>query len=431
MSKIWLLVGLGGAVAASAVEQDDLLASKPVIQLERPQALPTARPEDVGMSSQRLRRISTAMQRHIDSGRIQGAVTAVARRGKVVHFETHGLMDVDSHRAMEADAIFRMASSTKPILGVATLMLVEEGLLRPRDPVSKYIPEFKAMQVAVLNEPQDQDISPVRVNRRDPPAHRLVPANREITIHDLLTHTSGLASGGLGSALSKRPRRDSNATLATEVPKYAQYVLDFQPGSRWSYSPGVGLNVVARIVEIVSGTAFNHFVHDRIFEPLGMQDTHFNVPDHKTSRRVVIRNRSNWSRRPPTTFFSASGGLSSTAEDYLRFEQMLVGGGQLFGRQLLSPRTVRMLGSNHLGDLYRSFSRNQNGMGYGYTVAVVIDPIIAGSRRSAGAFGWGGAFGTQSCTDPVEELAAVLMLQQPYSPAQYDFGNAVQQAIID
>ncbi|MEE3183601.1 MAG: serine hydrolase domain-containing protein, partial [Pseudomonadota bacterium] len=209
------------------------------------------------------------------------------------------------------------------------------------------------------------------------------------------------------------------------------YVLDFQPGSRWSYSPGVGLNVVARIVEIVSGTAFNHFVRDRIFKPLGMQDTHFNVPDHKASRRVVIHNRSNWSRRPPTTFFSASGGLSSTAEDYLRFEQMLVGGGQLFGRQLLSPRTVRTLGSNHLGDLYRSFSRNQKGMGYGYTVAVVIDPIIAGSRRSAGAFGWGGAFGTQSWTDPDEELAAVLMLQQPYGPAQYDFGNAVQQAIID
>jgi CubicO group peptidase (beta-lactamase class C family) len=324
-----------------------------------------------------------------------------------------------------------MASSTKPVLGVATLMLVEEGLLRPRDPVSKYIPEFKEMSVAVLNEPQDQDVSPFRVNRRDPPAHRLVPASREITIHDLLTHTSGLASGGLGSAVSNRPPRDSNPTLASEVPKYAKYVLDFQPGSRWSYSPGVGLNVVARIVEIVSGTTFNDFVHNRIFEPLGMRDTHFNVPDHKWSRRVVIQNRTSRLRRPPTTFFSASGGLSSTAEDYLRFEQMLVGGGQLFEHRLLSPRTVRILGSNHVGDLYRSFSRNQNGMGYGYTVAVVTDPIASSSRRSAGAFGWGGAFGTQSWTDPTEELAAVLMLQQPYRPAQYDFGNAVQQAIID
>ncbi|SVB82401.1 uncharacterized protein METZ01_LOCUS235255, partial [marine metagenome] len=217
MRKFWLIIVLVWAATAPGVEQVDSLASKSVAKLERPQALTRARPEDVGMSSQRLLRIATAMQRHIDSGRIQGAVTAVARRGKVVHFETHGLMDVDNDRAMEADAIFRMASSTKPILGVATLMLVEEGLLRPRDPVSKYIPEFKAMQVAVLNEPQDQDISPVRVNRRDPPAHRLVPANREITIHDLLTHTSGLASGGLGSAISKRPRRDSNATLATEV----------------------------------------------------------------------------------------------------------------------------------------------------------------------------------------------------------------------
>lgn len=431
MDKIWLVVALSGCVAASGLEKDDALEPDTIRQLERSTVLPTARPEDVGMSSNRLQRISTAMQRHIDSGRIQGAVTAVARRGKVIHFETHGLMDVDNQRAMEADAIFRMASSTKPILGVATLMLVEEGLLRPRDPVSKYIPEFKEMQVAVLKEPGDEDISPVRVNRRDPPLHRLVPASREITVHDLLTHTSGLASGGLGSAVSKRPGRDSSPTLASEVPKYAQYILDFQPGSRWSYSPGVGLNVVARIVEIVSGTPFNEFLHTRIFEPLGMKDTHFNVPDHKSSRRVVIRNRSNWTRRPSTTFFSAGGGLSSTAEDYLRFEQMLVGGGQLFEQRLLSPRTVRILGSNHIGDLYRSFSRNQNGMGYGYTVAVVIDPITSGSRRSAGAFGWGGAFGTQSWTDPAEEITAVLMLQQPYGPAQYDFGNAIQQAIID
>jgi CubicO group peptidase (beta-lactamase class C family) len=395
--------------------------------------IPTAKPESVGMSSERLQRVNVAMQRHIDAGNIQGAVTVVARRGKVVHFVTHGLMDVEDDRAMERDAIFRMASSTKPLLGVATMMMIEEGLLRPSDRVSKYIPEFANMQVAVLKEPANEDISPYTVQRNNIPAHRLVPAAREITIQDLLTHTSGLASGGLGTALAPRRQRDPGSTLASVVPSYAEYALDFQPGSQWKYSPGVGLNVVARIVEIVSGTPFDQFLQQRIFAPLGTQNSYFNVPPNKQSKRVNIVGRDMSARddRPPTKFFSASGGLSSTAEDYLRFEQMLVNGGELFGNRLLSPRSVRMMSSNHLGDLYRGFSRQQEGMGYGYTVAVVVDPIAAKSRRSAGAFGWGGAFGTQSWTDPAEDLTAVIMLQQPFGPAQYDFGNAVQQAIIE
>ncbi|MDP6652406.1 MAG: serine hydrolase domain-containing protein [Gammaproteobacteria bacterium] len=395
--------------------------------------IPTATAEDVGMSSERLQRINTVMQRHMDAGDIQGAVTAVARRGKLVHFETHGLMDVDNNRPMREDSIFIMMSSTKPLLGVAAMMMIEEGLIRPEDPVSKYIPEFAEMQVAVLKERVDENISPYQIDPENIPEHRLIPAHREITIHDLLTHTSGLASSGLGTAIQERRQRGADATLENQMPVYASYALDFQPGSRWAYSPGVGLDVMARIVEIVSGKPFDEFIGERILEPLDMNSTYFNVPPEYQNRRVVIADRdmSRFFDRPPTKYFSASGGLSSTAEDYLKFEQMLVNGGELFGNRLLSPRSVRMMGSNQIGDLYRGFSRNQEGMGFGYTVGVTVDPITSNARRSGGAFGWGGAFGTRSWTDPEEELTAVLFLQQPHGPTQYDFENAVQQAITE
>ena len=391
--------------------------------------IPTAEAESVGMSTERLQRIDTAMQRHIDAGDIQGAVTAVARRGKVVHFKAHGLMDVEAEQPMAEDAIFIMMSSTKPVLGVAALMMIEEGLIRPSDPVEKYIPEFADMQVAVLAEPADEDVSPFQVDRENPPAHRLVAAETPITIQHLLTHTSGLASGGLGSLVSGA--QAERTTLADYIPTLGDMVLDFQPGSRWTYSGGTGLDVVARIVEIVSGVPYDEFVQTRILDPLDMTDTHYNLPSAKESRRVAIAGRdlSRWMGE--TTYFSGSYGLSSTAKDYLHFEQMLLNGGELFGHRLLSPRSVAMMGSDHLDGLYRGFTQTAKGQGFGYTVSVVLDPIAADSRRSAGAFGWGGAFGTRSWTDPVEELVGVIMLQQPYGPAQYDFENAVRQAIID
>ena len=260
-----------------------------------------------------------------------------------------------------------------------------------------------------------------------------MPAQREITIHDLLTHTSGLSSGGLGTATSERPKRDGDSTLASIIPQYGSYALDFQPGAHWTYSPGVGLDVVSHILEIVSGKPFDEIIDERILQPLGMDNTYFNVPAEYKSLRVNIKDRDmlRFLDRPPTKYFSASGGLTSSAEDYLRFEQMLLNGGELFGNRLLSPRSVRMMSSNQIGDLYKSFSRQQEGMDFGYTVAVTLDPITSNARRSAGAFGWGGAFGTRSWTDPEEELTAVIMLQQAYGPAQYDFENAVQQAIVE
>ena len=389
--------------------------------------------EDVGMSSERLERINQAMQRHIDAGNIQGAVTVVARRGKLVHFQSHGLMDVPNNRPMTDDNVFIMMSSTKPVLGVAAMMMIEEGLIRPTDPVSKWIPEFENIEVAVLADPYDENISPMRIDRENLPEYRLVPAHRQITVHDILTHTSGLASSGLGSAISTQADRSPGATLANTVPKYGSYALDFQPGTRWQYSGGTALDVVARIIEIESGLPFDQFVKERIFEPLGMNNTWWNVPEEYADRRVVISDRdmAPFFDVPDTTYFSGSYGFNSTAADYLRFEQMLVNGGELFGNRLLSPRTVRMMGSNQAGDLYEGIRRNVRGQGFGYTVAVVEDPIVSNTRRSSGAFGWGGAFGTRSYTDPAEELTAVIMLQQPYGPAQSDFENAVQQAIID
>ena len=393
--------------------------------------------EEVGMSTQRLERINAAMQRHIEAGTIQGAVTAVARRGKLVHFETHGLMSVPSNRPMQDDSLFIMMSSTKPVLGVAAMMLVEEGLIRPTDPISKWVPEFAEMQVAVLRDPVDENISPTSIDPRNLPAHRLVPAAREIKVHDILTHTSGLASGGLGSVLSRASigGLDNRESLAKNVPEYGNVILDFQPGSRWQYSAATALDVIARIIEIESGMPFDQFVKERIFEPLGMNDTFWNVPEEYRGRLIEVVGADT---APParavlydtshSSYFSGSYGLKSTAGDYLRFEQMLVNGGELFGSRLLSPRTVRMMSSNQTKDLFSSI---REGQGFGYTVATSENPIVANQRRTQGAFGWGGALGTRSWSDPEEELTAIIMLQQPVPEVQSDFENAVQQAIID
>lgn len=219
------------------------------------------------------------------------------------------------------------------------------------------------------------------------------------------------------------------------MPEYGNIVLDFQPGSRWQYSPATALDVIARIIEIESGIPFDEFVRTRIFEPLGMTSTYWNVPEEHQDRLIEIVGAD---KAPPlaatlydtshSTYFSGSYGLKSTAGDYLRFEQMLVNGGELFGNRLLSPRTVRMMSSNQTKEL---FSNTAEGRGFGYTVAISENPIAANQRRTQGAFGWGGALGTRSWSDPEEDLTAVILIQQPVSQVQGDFENAVQQAIID
>lgn len=395
--------------------------------------------DEVGMSADQLIRINEVMQGHIDAGTIQGAVTGVARRGKIVHLESHGFMDVAGGKPMQEDALFIMMSSTKPVLGVAAMMLIEEGSIRPNDPVSKWIPEFAEMQVAVLREPADEDISPAFVLPTNVPEYRLVPAEREITVHDILTHTSGLASSGLGSAISEDAIAwlDTRTTLATNVPKYGDIVLDFQPGDRWRYSAATALDVIARIIEIESGLSFDEFVQQRIFDPLGMKDTWWNVPEEHADRLIDIVDSD--AATPPnsaiydtshSTYFGGSYGLKSTADDYLRFEQMLVNGGELFGNRLLSPETVSLMSSNKVGDLFSNIP-GVNGQGFGYTVATTEDPIASKQGRSKGAFGWTGALGTRSWSDPAEELTAVIMIQQPDLTVVRDFEHAVQQAIVD
>lgn len=399
--------------------------------------LPTVKPEKVGMSSERLQRIDAAMARHIQAGTITGAVTAVARRGQIVHFRSHGVLNVETQQAMPKNALFRMASSSKPITGVAVMMLVEEGRIRLSDPVSQFIPELKNLKVAVPKAGQSEPSGP-RPPNSPPPEVDLVPAKREITIKDLLTHTSGLQSGGLSNPVHPVDRQPDD-TLATFIPKLAAAPLDFQPGTQWRYSAGAGIDTLGRIIEIVSGMPLDRFLHQRIFEPLGMRDTYFNVPESEKARQVPLyrKNGAEWQVAPPMAllgspiYFSGAAGLNSTAGDYLRFEQMMLNGGELNGKRLLSPRTVELMAMNHVADMYHGMRGTDEGVGFGLTVYVTLDETRAPLWRSAGAFGWSGAYGTISWTDPEQELVAVLMIQQSNQLVQRDFHTAVMQAIIE
>jgi CubicO group peptidase (beta-lactamase class C family) len=398
--------------------------------------LKTTKPERVGMSSERLARINDIMQRHIDAGHITGAVTAVGRRGKLVHFETHGYRDPTTKTPMPKDALFRMASSSKPVTGVAVLMLLEEGRVRLNDPVSMYIPEFKNMQVAVPKQGKTE--AEARRANDGKPDVDLVAANREITIKDLMTHTSGLQSGGLGQAISPVPR-SNDESLATYIPKLAAAPLDFQPGTRWSYSALAGIDTLGRIVEIASGMTFDQFLQQRLFAPLGMRDTQFVIPAEKQARLLPLYRRDGnaWQSTPnpgflnTRTYFSGGGGLYSTAHDYIRFEQMLVNGGELDGKRILSPKTVQLMSMNHVGELFRGLRGVDSGNGFGLTVYVTLDEAKAPRWRTAGSFGWAGAFGTITWSDPKEELFGVLMIQQSDETVQRDFGTAVMQAIVE
>jgi CubicO group peptidase (beta-lactamase class C family) len=390
--------------------------------------LPAARPEEVGMSSERLPRIHAALQRHIDAHQLAGAVTLVARKGKVVHFEAHGWADVESKRPMSRDTLFRMASTTKPVTAVAILMLVEEGKVRLTDPVARFIPEFKDTKVAVA-KPGGDEIG-------------LVAANRPVTIRDLLTHTSGLGSGGAGSkeAANVSRTRKPTDTLADFIPRLGAVPLDFQPGTKWAYSGGAGFDVLARVVEVASQQTFDRFLQQRLFEPLGMKDTFFVVPDDRKPRLATVYRGSAKGLEKVTTsgllantaYFSGAGGLTSSADDYARFAQMLVNGGQLDRRRVLSPRTVRLMGSNHVGTLFGGqLGRPREGLGFGLGVEVVQDAVAAGWPRSNGSYGWDGAFGTIFEVDPAEQMIAVLMMQRYSQEIYRDFENAVRQAIVE
>jgi CubicO group peptidase (beta-lactamase class C family) len=387
-------------------------------------SLTVSKPEDVGLSSERLQRINQLIQRRIDAGQLAGAVTIVARRGKVAHFEAQGVADLESRRPMTKDSLFRIASMSKPVTGVAIMMLVEEGKVRLTDPVSRYIPEFRGMKVAVAQPSTAPEVK-----------FYTVPAEREITIRDLLIHTSGLASGPMGTGELAKFARKPNETLADYIPRLAATPLEFQPGSRWLYSPGAAFDTLGRIVEITSGMNFDQFLKERLFGPLEMKDIFFYAPPDKKPRQATIYQLREGKLVKPEpnpgmgeTYFSGAGGLISTAGDYLPLGLMLVNGGQLNGKRILGPRTVDMMASVHVPD---TLPGRPKGEGFGLSMRVITDHAARVSALSDGSYGWSGAFGTIFWVDPKEKLVAVLMVQTSNNEVQRDFEQAVMQAIID
>ena len=403
-------------------------------------SLPVAKPEDLGLAPDRLQRIHEMIMRRVEAGDISGAVTMVARRGRLVHFEAHGLMDLEAKKPMTKDALFRLASSTKPVTATAILILMEEGKLKLTDPVAKYIPEFKNSKVAV-----EAARTPAPMSDQGPESgerYYTVPASHDITIIDLLTHTSGLGSGGItGPDLQKLLQaRTPTETLADFIPRLGALALDFQPGTEWRYSGLAGFDTLGRIVEIVSGTTLDQFLRKRLFEPLGMDNTWFNVPEKEQPRIATIYNRTPSGLQKPAApfrigspvYFSGAGGLTSAAPDYLQFAQMLCDGGQLNGKRILSPWTVDLMLSNNVGELFAGqIGRPPKGVGFGLGGEVVVSAVDARLRKPNGSYGWDGAFGTYWWVNRKEQMAVVLFVQTPGRSLQYDFDNAVSQAVIE
>ena len=418
--------------------------------------------------------LDTAINKYIDDGKIQGAVIAVSRKNKLVYFSAHGLADVPNKIPMEKDSMFQMWSSTKPVLGVAAMIAIEKGLFKPEDEVSKYLPKFKDIEVAVLNDPKDKDISPLGVYAEiggetgfftnlywkiwswfydgyyigHIPEHRLVKADKPLTIHHLLTHTAGLGTDGLGQASAswnaKLPsgkgggKQEENAflfnlTIGTLTDLISVGPLDFQPGSRFAYSGFMGLDVIAHIIEITSGQSFDEFVQTNIFDPLDMRDTYWNVPREKFDRIVSISGGGKDGSKPAgeTKFFSGSVGLISTARDYLHFENMLLNKGEFLGNRILSEASVKLMSTNQSGDLFSQTEKVIKGSeGFGYTVSVTLDPEKASLKRGKGSFGWAGAAGTMSWTDPENGINVVIMVQQPTKEFPEDIARIVYNAIV-
>jgi CubicO group peptidase (beta-lactamase class C family) len=395
-------------------------------------SLPKSSPEEVGLSADRLKRVHALVERYIDKGEIAGAVSLVARRGRVAHFEAQGVMDLDTKKPMRTDVIFRLASMTKPVTSLAVMMLHEEGHFLLEDPVSKFLPEFKNPKVAVANGP----------NERHTAGYRLVPAEREITIRQLLTHSAGLASGSGGPtlALVKSLSRKPEDLLADHIRKLAELPLNFQPGAAWEYGPAT--DVLGRLVEVVSGQSLDAFFRERILGRLGMNDTWFYLPQDRIPRLATAYTKQGDALKkltapgpanPAGKFFSGAGGLAGTAEDYFRFCQLLLNGGQLDGTRLVSRKTIEMMTANQIGklplwqDAYRGY-----GFGIGFRVRQNLGESL--TLGSVGEYGWGGAYGTYFWVDPKEQMIGILMIQlMPYAHVNLrpEFQTAVTQAIVD
>jgi CubicO group peptidase (beta-lactamase class C family) len=375
------------------------------------ETLPKTRPEEVGLASARLQRLTDAFTAYVKEGKLPGAVVLVARQGKVAYLEAFGQRDRESRAPMRADTIFRIASQTKALVSVAVMMLQEEGRLLIGDRVGKYLPEFEKTTVAVLREG----------------GYDVVPAKRPITIRDLLTHTAGIGYGS-GPASDRWKQAgiqgwyfaDRDEPIAATISRIAALPFDAHPGDAWVY--GYGTDILGVLVERVSGVSLEEFLRSRLFVPLGMRDTHFYLPAEKASRLAVVysENGGTLERAPepggmvgqgayltgPRKSYSGGAGLLSTAADYARFLQMLLNGGELDGVRLLSPASVRLMTVDHLGDL--SF---RPGQGFGLGFSVLEDLGARGTPGSIGEFGWGGAYHSTYWVDPAEQLVVVYMTQ--------------------
>ena len=385
--------------------------------------LPMASPEDVGMSSQRLQRVSALMQRHIDENLLAGTVSLIARHGKVVHLEAQGFSNKEAGVPMGTDNIFTIMSMTKPIVTVALMSLFEEGHFLLDDPISKWLPEYADKTV-----------------RRAGGARTLSePAARAITVRHVLSHTSGLSirppTPPRGGQTRTRP-----TTLAEAVDLAADVPLAFHPGDEWQY--GASTDYVAILVEKISGMSLDDFLRERIFEPLGMQDTYYNIPESKVGQVAAVYRPSGPENtielfraptyRDPTRYFGGQAGLSSTAADYFRFHQMMLNGGELEGTRIVSRKTVELMTTNHTGD--KGIWLAGPGYGFGLGYAIVTDLGPSGTPRSEGSFYWSGAFGTIFWVDPSEELIGILMQQlRPYVHLNVrpDMATMTYQAVID
>jgi CubicO group peptidase (beta-lactamase class C family) len=369
--------------------------------------LGTARPESVGMSSQRLALLTSEMKALADRGEVSGIVTMVAKDGKVVHFEAAGKRELERGSPMKKDSIFRIYSMTKPITGVAMMILLEQGKWQLNDPVSKHIPEFADLKVAKV-DPANGAVTPVA-------------PNHPMTMRELMSHSAGLSYGYFGgTAVDKQYVEqkvfDQTQPLQTMIDRMAKVPLLFQPGERWHYS--LAVDVQGYLVEKLSGQSLPDFMQKHIFAPLKMVDTGFYVPPEKMDRFAEFYLRAqdgkmskhpDWEFTKPPVLPSGGGGIVSTASDYMRFCQMLLNGGTLDGQRILSPLSVKLMRTNMLPDAARTMSP---GVGFGLDFAVVVDPVAAGGYVGEGTYYWGGFAGTWFWIDPVHELIVIGMIQQ-------------------
>lgn len=394
--------------------------------------LPSASPESVGMSSERLDRLDDVTHGWVDDGRIAGVVTLVARRGKVVHVDAYGMADIEHDEPMTDDKYFRLFSMTKPITSVALLMLYEEGKFQLRDPLARYLPEFE--DVRVYAGVDDNGDALFEAPTRAP------------TVQDVFRHTAGFNYGAADEPIQHyfTPHPYSEPSLAKLTERLANAPLVYQPGTQWVYS--FSHDIQARLVEVLSGMAFEDFLQERIFDPLGMDETVFAVPSRLVDRFPNTYSPDDSGKlvasdTPEDTSydFAPFGGvsLSSPVMDYARFAQMLVNSGELEGARLLSPKTVDLMATDHLPNgVTRGAAGGgeSSGEGYGLGVRVVTDAAKAGNLTSAGTFGWSGAAGTHFFVDRSEELTAVFMIQRQGSGGfgmSSAFETMVYQAIVD